>query len=370
MIVTNKNLTTVQEKEKVLSQLEMKKTALLKKIKTADLSEDDFLQFLNLATKMDLVANAEEKTLQEIADEQKKQMQKSQTGEADGTATAAVVGGAAGGLEGAATFGVASMAAPGILMLTIGTPVAMGRWCWGKAKEIKRTFNASYQNDESKNRFGKALWRSLKYPLFHVPLINKMRQDMNFTATPKERAAFSDELEKKRIRLGKNEIKRLAKYAAYPALVAFGTMSMFVQGLGAVNGFDTWSFYMGGSLILDATILGAALGVCAYPFFQAGRALMKIEPKSVKGRRLIEQALNYPAVDMQEKKKQTKKTRDEVKAQLTSDKAKAEIAEKTAGKDDGSENAFKRVRNKTEKSASERKKSVSVRQTKEKSQRV
>ena len=66
-----KVLSPDEEKAKVLAQLDLKESALKKKMSPWGLSEEDFVQFLNLATKKDLVSQASDRTLQQIADDAK-----------------------------------------------------------------------------------------------------------------------------------------------------------------------------------------------------------------------------------------------------------------------------------------------------------
>lgn len=338
-------LTTAQEKEKVLQILIDQENALQKNQRIADLSEDDFVQYLNLATKKDLVSQASEFTLQELADRDKQQMEEEENlHQGDGgVATAAVIGGVAGGPKGAVALGSAAVAGPAIATVAVGAPVAGGFWLWGKGKEIVRTFKTSYQHDHGANRLGKALWRSVKYPFFKIPLINKMRQDFNFKATPEDRREFKHELMKRRVKNSKDEAIRCAKLIGRGALICGALGGLF----GGVAAFETGNFEPLLCITGLSAAIGSAMGACVYPITSLIRMTDKLESKARRGRRLIEQALNYPPVEQSQQIENEKTTAPDelrkVKAQFLSDEALSHMAEKRADKDDGEPNVFNRL---------------------------
>ena len=341
-------LDTKKEKEQVLDNLVAQENALKAKQKGAELSEDDFVQYLNLATKKFLVSRASDLTLQQLAekDEKERQAEKkdNQAGSNDGVVTAATVGALTGGVQGAAAMGVAASAGSSLAALVIGAPIGAGIWLWGKGKEIGRTFKTSYQNDSGKNRLGRALWRAIKYPLFKVPLVNKMRQDFNFKATPQERLEFKKEAKQNMLNSLKKEAIILGKFAGAGALF-FGTVTGLMGGAAAITSGNVGAFT---EMLGIGLTIGSALGTCVYPMFGVIRAVDKIEAKSKRGRRLIEQALNYPPVKQMvqsEEKTADADERHDVKARFRTDQSLAHLAEKSIGKDDGMPNVFDKLRN-------------------------
>lgn len=284
---TQKSLTPAEEKAKVLAQLELKESALRKKLGPG-LTEDDFVQFLNLETKKDLVAHASEKTLQQIADDKKKASEEADKGEfknsGHGLMDYIVLG-----PSGVVYLDLLVMGATAVGAIGIGVPYLCGRYVCGKAGEMVRTFKTSYKNDPNSGKFFRALRRAFEYPIFRVPLINKMRRDMFFDGGPIKRDGFKYQLKARR----KNHLKNGMDLFKKSFMWAGGICGAIGAWIGfSANGMTAAALPLVGKGVLWGAGISAALCVGV----GIAKVISSIESKAIRGRRLVEQEFDYPPV--------------------------------------------------------------------------
>lgn len=285
---TKKSLTPAEENAKVLAQLELKESALKKKLGPWGLTEEDFVQFLNLETKKDLVAHASDKTLQQIADDKKetnKEIDKSLSEHPrHGLMDYLVLGPSGVVYLDLLVLGVTAAGAIGI-----GVPYLCGRYVYGKTGEMVRTFKASYKNDPNSGKFFRAMRRAFEYPFFRVPLINKMRRDMFFDGGPVKREGFRYQLKERR----KNHVKNAAKLFKKSFMWAGGICGT----IGAWIGFCDYGMTAAALPLVGKGLLwGAGISTALCVGVGIAKVISSIESKAIRGRRLVEQEFEYPPV--------------------------------------------------------------------------